>query len=104
MPTTQDLMADNFVAWAQTLPGVSTSQLERIKHLVPKLTSEELRQLKATLERNEEDQAKAKEVLAQVAVRQTDYISDERRETRENKEAIEQAQDAANADQLFTKI
>jgi hypothetical protein len=103
MSTTQDLTADSFVAWAQTLPGVSTSQLERLKRIVPQLSVEELRQLRTTLEHPDETPTEAKALLAEIAARQVEYISDKSRETRENKEAIEQAKDAANADQLFYK-
>lgn len=104
MQTLSTINPNTLLEWAASLPGITSRQLERLKRLVPELTTDELRSLKTSLEQNQKEREAGQAVLARLAARQKEYFVDQNRENRESKESIERAKSDQRAEQSLLNL
>lgn len=103
MPVNSKITADELIQWAKSMKSLSAEQLSRVESLAPNLLPEELVSLKTTLEESEMQFEGKTELIQQITARNQEFLSDEQREQRQSKEAVQQVKDAQTADALLSK-
>lgn len=99
------ITASDVITLAQNTKALTKEQLAKILALAPRMTSEELEQLKATLSLVTEEKVKKElEVYKQVAAYHSEWKSDKSRSALQTQEGAVQLEDTAQAESLIQNI
>lgn len=99
------ITASDVITLAQNTKALTKEQLAKILEMAPKMTSEELEGLKATLKTITEDRVKKElEVHKQVASYYSEWKADTSRAALQTQEGAVQLEDTAQAESLIQNI